>query len=64
MDCGPHNCAANTGGRVVFTWLKSYFNVHALIFYVFEGSSQLIASQLNMQKSYGINIFYYEGHNL
>ncbi len=42
-DCGPHNSAdvhANTGWRIVFTWLKLYFNICALIFYVCEGLSQ------------------------
>ncbi len=41
---------ANTGGRVVITWLKPYLNARALIFFVWEGSSQPIANQLNMQK--------------
>ena len=53
----PSKCASNVGVRaiyvqirVVFTWLKLYFNVPALIFYVCEGLSQPIANQLNMQK--------------
>ncbi len=33
---------ANMGEHIVFTWPKPYFNVHALIFYVCEGSSQAI----------------------
>jgi hypothetical protein len=44
-DCGPHKRAgvhANTGGRVIFTWLKLFFNICAIIFYVYEGSSQPI----------------------
>jgi len=61
MDCGPHNRAVNMGGCVAFTWLKLYFNVCALIFYVCEGSSQSIPNQLNMQKNNRINIFDYEG---
>jgi len=40
-----HVCA-----HVVFTWLKPYFKVCALIFYMCEGLSQAIANQLNMQK--------------
>jgi len=51
-------------GCIIFTWLKPYFIVCALIFYVCEGLSQPIANQLNMQKYYGINIFDYEGHYL
>jgi len=34
----------------IFTWLKPYFNIPSLIFYVCEGSSQPIENQLNMQK--------------
>jgi len=38
-----HTCiCANMGVYVVFTWPKPYFNVHALIFYMCEGSSQAI----------------------
>jgi len=54
-DCGPHNrvakmgMRANTSGHFFFTWLKLYFNVRDLIFYVCEGSSQPIANQLKMQ---------------
>jgi len=65
-DCVPHNRAgvnANTGWRVVFTWLKPYFNISALIFYVCEGSSQTI-EPIKLAKNYGIDIFDYEGHNL
>ncbi len=64
-DCGPHNRAVvhtNTGGRVVFTWLKPYFNVEALIFYVNEESSQLI-EPIKLKK-YGIHIFECEVHDL
>jgi len=53
--------------RIVFTWLKPYFNIRALIFYVCEGSSQPIANFLFITKhakNYGISIFDYEGHNL
>jgi hypothetical protein len=63
--CGPHNRAANTGvhantGRhVVFTCLKPYFIIRALIFYACEGLNQHTANQLNMKKNYGINIFSY-----
>ncbi len=59
-DCGPQNvlqiwlCMQMRAGtplcHVVFTWLKPYFNVRALIFFMCEGSSQPIANQLNMQK--------------
>jgi len=65
-DCGPHNRAgvhANKGWRVVFTWLKPYFNVHALIFNMCEGSSQP-NEPIKHAKNYCINIFDYEGHNL
>ncbi len=51
---------ANMGVCVIFTWPKPYFNVHALIFYVCEGSSQAIKHA----KKYGSNIFEYEGHDL
>jgi len=44
----------------IFIWLKLYFNIYALIFYLCEGLSQPIAKC----KNYGINIFDYEGHNL
>jgi len=57
-DCGPHNHAANTGRHIVFTWLRLYFNIDAIIFYVCEGLSQPIANQLNMQTNYGNNIFW------
>jgi hypothetical protein len=60
-----YNRAVNTGMRknmgvlVIFTLPKPYFNVHALIFYVCEGSSQAIKHA----KNYPINIFDYEGHS-
>ncbi len=50
MEYEYEYAAANTGGRVIFTWLKTYFNVCALIFYMCEGSIQPTANQLNMQK--------------
>jgi len=76
-----YNRAANTGVHanmgMRFTWPKPeyslpkpYFNVHALIFYVCEVSSQVILGARsfidieNMQKNYGINVFDYEGHDL
>jgi len=47
----PSKCASNVGVRaiyvqirVVFTWLKLYFKVPVLIFYVCEGLSQPIAN--------------------
>jgi len=59
MIVAPHNCAGvhtNTGWRVIFSWLKPYCNVRALIFYVCEGSSQNI-EPIKHAKKYGINIF-------
>jgi hypothetical protein len=44
---------ANLGVRGILTWPKPYFNVRALIFYVWERSSQAI----KYTKNYGINIF-------
>jgi len=35
---------------IIFTWLKSYFNVCFLIVYVCEGSSQPIPNQLKCKK--------------
>ncbi len=53
-----HNHAANMSMTQ-----DIFIIVSALIFYMCEGSSKPIA-QLSMQKNYGINIFYYEGHDL
>ncbi len=36
--------------HAVFTWVKPYFNVRAIIFYMCERLHQPIANQLNMQK--------------
>ncbi len=49
---------------VVFTRLKQYFKVCALIFYVCEGSSLAIANQLNIQKIMVSIFFDYEVHYL
>jgi len=66
MDCGSHNrdgVHANLGGHIVYTWLKLYFNILALIFYKCEGSSQPI-EPIKHAKNYVIDIFDYEGHDL
>ncbi len=46
-----------------FTWLKPYFNISALIFYVCEESSQP-TEPIKHANYYGIDIFDYEGHDL
>jgi len=40
----------NAYWHAIFTWLKLYFNVRVIIFYMCEGSSQPIANQLSIQK--------------
>jgi len=67
-DCDPQNMpqilagvSANTimyAKTSCFIWLKLYFNIRAVIFYMCEGSSQL------HEKNYGINIFHHEDQNL
>ncbi len=44
---------------VVFTWLKPYFNVRALILYECEGSSQPI-EPIEHANNFDINIFDFE----
>jgi len=51
---------ANT--HVIFSRLKPYFKVCALIFCMCEGSSQAIANHLNIQKIMVSIFFDYEGH--
>ncbi len=57
----------NVYWHAIFTWLKPYFNIRALIFYMCEGSSQPIANSIFITKhakNYGINNIDYEGHNI
>ncbi len=78
-DCGPHNCACKYGHKntdeplcvsmSVFTQLKPYFNICALIFFNLYGwriqstHNEVWINQLNIPSKFGINIFDYEGHN-